>query len=97
MINQATNYLPVQQAAVQQQMQQGQMPMVQNLQAQPPKGPEFNAIKIDIIKPEVKAAQDPVYSMPYTPIYSYPEQTQAPVSIPPSQTEPVVLEQQAVN
>ena len=67
MINQPTNYLPVQQAAVQQQIQQNQasvMPL-------PPKGPQYNAIKIDIQKPQVGTA-DPIYSMPYTPIYSYP-------------------------
>lgn len=65
MINQATNYLPVQQTAVQQQMQQGTAPVVQQLQTVPPKAPEYNAIKIDILKPQVQTAQDPVYSMPF--------------------------------
>ena len=69
MINQATNYLPVQQAAVQQQMQQGTAPVVHTV---PPKAPEFNAIKIDIVNPQVQTAQDPVYSMPFIPIYTYP-------------------------
>ena len=72
MINQATNYLPVQQAAVQQQMQQGTAPVVPQLQTVPPKAPEYNAIKIDIVKPQVQTAQDPVYSMPFNSIYSYP-------------------------
>ena len=70
MINQATNYLPVQQTAVQQQMQQGTAPVVQQLQTVPPKAPEYNAIKIDILKPQVQTAQDPVYSMPFNPIYT---------------------------
>ena len=34
--------------------------------------PEYNAIKIDIVKPQVQTAQDPVYSMPFNSIYSYP-------------------------
>lgn len=82
MINQATNYLPVQQAAVQQQMQQGTAPVVQHLQTVPPKAPEYNAIKIDILKPQVQTAQDPVYSMPFNPIYAYP-----PSELPESQAK----------
>lgn len=82
MINQATNYLPVQQTAVQQQMQQGTAPVVQQLQTVPPKAPEYNAIKIDILKPQVQTAQDPVYSIPFNPIYTYP-----PSELPESQAK----------
>lgn len=92
MINQATNYLPVQQAAVQQQIQQGQVPVATQA-TQTPKGPEYNAIKINIEKPSVNAPQDPVYSMPYAPIYSYPQAEQNPVFTPPLDAQPVVNKQ----
>ena len=49
MIQQPTNYLPVQQAAVQQQIQQGQVPMQQPMSPiAPMPRSEYNAIKIDI-------------------------------------------------
>ena len=54
-------------------LQQGTAPVVQQLQTVPPKAPEYNAIKIDIVKPQVQTAQDPVYSMPFNSIYSYPD------------------------
>ena len=57
MIQQPTNYLPVQQAAVQQQMAQGQVPAPN----------KYSAIEINILGASVNPTQTPVAPPPPVP------------------------------
>lgn len=64
MINAPINSLPVQQAAVQQQIQQNQVPVMMSQPQQP--ASEFNAIKINITGATVGTPGQDAYA-PYQP------------------------------